>query len=210
MSRMRIKICGITSLEDALHAADAGADALGFVFHPRSPRFISPETAGIIIARLPPFVTAVGLFVDASQETIEKTVGVAGLQCLQLHGDETPEFCTRFRMPVIKAFRVRGQETLERLAAYSKVTGWLLDAFVEGQPGGTGARFDWRIANEAGRLGRPVILAGGLTPDNVTEAISAAHPFAVDVSSGVESSPGVKSAVKVTAFLRASVSANFA
>ncbi len=202
MSRTRIKICGITSLGDALHAARAGADALGFVFYAKSPRFIGAEAAGAIIRRLPPFVSAVGLFVNATRETIDETAREAGLQCLQLHGDESPEFCAQFRIPVVKAFRVRGEETLRSLDAYSHVAGWLLDAYVEGQPGGTGERFDWGLAAEAARMGCPIILAGGLKPENVAQAISGAQPYAVDVSSGVESAPGIKDASKVESFIR--------
>lgn len=203
MSRTRIKICGITSVADGLHAAAAGADALGFVFYPKSPRFISPEDAAVIIRKLPPFVTSVGLFVNATREVVEQTAQVAGLQCLQFHGDESPEFCAQFRLPVVKAFRVRGEQTLQTLSAYTHLAGWLLDAFVEGQPGGTGERFDWGLAAEAGRLGRPIILAGGLDPVNVAQSIATAHPFAVDVSSGVELRPGVKDADKVQAFIDA-------
>lgn len=202
---VRVKICGITNLEDALAAIAAGADSLGFVFVPGTPRYITQERASDIIRRLPPFVIRTGLFVDADETTIRRTIAEAGLDAVQLHGDEPPElgFALRKSVRVLKAFRVRGPATLELLPQYQDAAdAWLLDAYVPGAHGGTGARFDWNLATDAKRHGKPIILAGGLTPENVSEAIRTVAPYAVDVSSGVESSPGKKDPAKVTAFTR--------
>ena len=200
--RTRIKICGLTSAEDAAAAVAAGADALGFVFHSSSPRAVVAEQARDVIATLPPFVSRIGLFVNASPEVIRHTAQVAGLDAIQLHGDEPPDFCDQFHLPVLKAFRLRTRSSIDSLPNY-RTAGWLLDSFVIGMPGGTGARFDWDWAREAGELGRPIIVAGGLTPDNVAEAILCARPYAVDVSSGVESTPGRKDRSKMNRFVEA-------
>jgi len=199
---VRVKICGITRLEDAQAAVTAGADALGFMFWTESKRHVSTEAAAAICQRLPPFLTKVGVFVNASAPHIRQVVDECRLEAIQLHGDETPAFCARFTVPVIRAFRVRGPETLEQLGNYATAA-WLLDSHVGGQRGGTGASFDWGLAAAATQFGRPVILAGGLTPDNVATAVREVRPYAVDVSSGVEAAPGVKDPARVKAFVQA-------
>ncbi|MEY4691497.1 MAG: hypothetical protein RIT19_1822 [Verrucomicrobiota bacterium] len=197
---LRIKICGITREEDAWAAIDAGADALGFVFVPGTPRFIEPGRAAAIVRGLPPFVSRVGLFVDAAAGLIDATLAEVDLDTVQLHGGESPEVGRSLlgRVRVLQAFRVQGPETLERLPEYRESThAWLLDAYVPGAAGGTGARFDWNLAVQARQLGHPLILAGGLKPENIAEAVRQVRPFAVDVSSGVEVSPGRKDAEKM-------------
>jgi phosphoribosylanthranilate isomerase len=197
---VHVKICGITSLEDAQAAVEAGVDALGFVFYPPSPRYVTPERAEQIIRGLPPFVTTVGLFVDVPLDTVNDIAARGGLDRIQLHGRETPEFCRQVRRPVIKAFRIKNAESLAPLPRYA-VSAYLLDAYVEGAlPGGTGASFSWQLAAQAKPYG-PVILAGGLTPENVTAAIEQIHPYGVDVSTGVERAPGIKDHHKVREFL---------
>jgi len=198
----RVKICGITSEADALAAVEAGADALGFMFYEASARFIAAREAAAILGALPPFVVRVGVFVNATEERVREVAEECGLDALQFHGDETPEFCARFAGRVIKAFRVRDEESLKGLSAYP-VGAWLLDSYVPDQRGGTGALFNWDLALEAKTAGRPVILAGGLTPENVAEAVRRVQPYAVDVSSGVESSPGRKDPAKMRAFIQA-------
>ncbi len=180
---LRIKICGITNLEDAIAAADYGADALGFVFHRDSPRAISPETAKAIISGLPPYVNTVGVFVNEKKSEIEKIVDFTGIDIIQLHGSEPPEECQMCRK-VIKAIRVKDLTSLEPLNRY-KVSAFLLDTYSPHTTGGTGQIFNWDIAIEAKKLGR-IILAGGLTPENVEEAIKWVMPFAVDVATGIE------------------------
>jgi len=196
---VKVKICGITILEDALAAVEAGADALGFVFYPPSPRHIHPEQAADIIRRLPPFVQTVGLFVDAELSIVNTTADRCGLDVVQLHGDETPGYCESVRRRVIKAFRVRDISSLDSLLQY-QVSGCLLDAWSPAAPGGTGQSFNWEIAAVAAAQ-RPIILAGGLTPDNVAEAVRRVQPYAVDVSSGVECAPGRKDVDKVRTFI---------
>lgn len=196
---MRIKICGITTAEDALDACDAGADALGFIFWKGSRRYVEPDEARRIVKGLPPFVTTVGVFVDEDLDTISGIVDLVGLDAVQLHGSETPEFCDSATRPVIKAFRVRGEEVLKELSHYH-VSACLLDAYREGVPGGTGEVFNWEIARRAAAQGR-VILAGGLTPENVGEAVQRVRPYGVDVSSGVERSAGKKDMDKVKRFI---------
>ena len=197
---VKVKICGITSLEDALTAVEAGADALGFVFHPLSPRHIFPEQAAEIIRNLPPFVQTVGLFVNEELSNINKTADQCGLDVIQLHGEESPHYCESVRRRVIKAFRVKDITTLDSLMQY-QVSGYLLDAWSPTAHGGTGQTFNWEIAAEAAKRGHRIVLAGGLTPDNVAEAIKRVKPYAVDVSSGVECSPGRKSADKIRKFI---------
>lgn len=198
--RVRTKICGITRPEDAHAAAALGADALGFVFWDRSARAVSPAQAAGIIAGLPPFVTPVALFVDPDRETVEAAIA-AGCTLLQFHGDEPPAFCASFGTAWIKAVRVSATTNLHAAARdYAGARGLLLDAFVEGQPGGTGRRFDWsRVPHD---LPLPVILAGGLDPDNVGEAIRVVRPYAVDVSGGVEASKGIKDRARMAAFIQ--------
>ena len=188
-----VKICGITRAEDALLAASLGADAVGFVFAD-SPRKMTPQKAANIIDELPPFVKTVGLFVDESAERVENVIKNCRLDALQFHGDETPDYCKRFygNKKIVKAFRMEGEETLSRLAAYRDVDAYLLDAYSPEKKGGTGKTFNWELVVEAKKFNKPIILAGGLTVDNVKEAVEIARPYAVDVSSGVESAPGKK------------------
>jgi phosphoribosylanthranilate isomerase len=200
---IRIKICGITNLEDALLAAELGADALGFIFYPPSPRAIAPDAARAIIAQLPPLVTTVGVFVDEDAATVKELAAQVGLDWLQLHGKETPEYCRGLGRRIIKVFRIQDENSLSGLAAYREVVqGLLLDTYKKGQVGGTGETFNWDLAREARQYG-PIILAGGLTPANVVRAIAAAQPQAVDVASGVEARPGKKDPEKLKAFFAA-------
>jgi len=196
----RVKVCGITNLEDALSAVEAGADALGFIFYPKSSRFVEPDVAGEITRALPPFLTTVGVFVDASFEEISGIRNRCRLSAIQLHGRETPDFCARFPASVIKAFRVKGQELPEGIAGYT-VDAILLDTYQKGLPGGTGKPFSWEVALEAKRFGR-VILAGGLNIENIEDALSLVRPYAVDVASGVEKSPGIKNHKLMEQFIR--------
>lgn len=198
---IRVKICGITNVEDALASVGAGADALGFMFYEASPRNVTARAVSEIVVRLPYFVEKVGVFVDAREETVRRVIGECGLDTLQFHGEETPEFCQKFSpIKVYKAFRIQDLESLQSLPAY-KTDAWLLDSFVPDKPGGTAVKFNWDLAVEAKQIGRPIILAGGLTPENVAEAVRKVQPFAVDVSSGVESSPGRKDHTKVRRFI---------
>lgn len=200
MPIVRSKICGITSVADALVAAEAGADAIGLVFYSKSPRALSIAQAREIIAALPPFVTTVGLFVNASRCEINETLDAVALDVLQFHGDETPADCEGFHRPWYKALRVRaGDDIRAQAARYVGASAVLLDTFVEGIPGGTGERFDWSLV--PADLPKPLILAGGLTPQNVQQAIERVRPFAVDVSGGVELRKGVKDAARVREFV---------
>ena len=196
----RVKVCGITTLEDALHAADLGADAVGFIFYPKSPRYIPPPEAAEIIRGLPPFVASVGVFVDCPSGEVDSIAAACSLTAVQLHGSETPEFCDQFRVKVIKAFRVRDARLPPEIDRY-RTDAILLDAFIEGSPGGTGKTFSWEVAREAKRFGR-VILAGGLNCENVRNAIETVRPYAVDVSSGVETAPGKKDPIRLAEFLK--------
>ena len=199
--RTRIKICGITRPEDALAAARAGADAIGLVFHPASPRAVDATRAAEICAALPAFVTTVGLFVDAESDAVGELLEQVPLDLLQFHGDESPDYCAAFRRPWIKALRMRdGLDVAFEAERYHGARAVLLDTWVPGTPGGTGQAFDWRRVPTAMPL--PVVLAGGLNPDNVAEAIRLTRPWAVDVSGGVEQSPGIKSADAINAFVR--------
>lgn len=202
MTAVRVKICGITRIEDALAAAAAGADAIGLVFYAKSPRAVDIEQARAILAALPPFVTSVGLFVDAERSELERILASVPLDLLQFHGDESVQQCEAFGRPYIKALRVKaGDDIAAQVARYTSAQGILLDAYVEGVPGGTGEAFDWSLIPQT--LSKPLILAGGLRPDNVAEAVSRVRPYAVDVSGGVEASKGVKDVEKVDAFIRA-------
>jgi len=198
--RTRIKICGITRVEDARAAAELGADAIGLVFYAASPRKVGLEQARAIIAAVPPFVTVVGLFVDPAAEQVESVLRTCSLELIQFHGDETPGFCGGFGVPYIKALRVKADADLVQcLSPYQAARGWLLDAYHDQLYGGTGKSFDWRLIPRD--LARPVILSGGLTPDNVGEAVRQVRPWAVDVSSGVEAEKGIKDAAKIAAFI---------
>jgi phosphoribosylanthranilate isomerase len=197
-----VKICGITNVADGRAAADAGADALGFVFCEQSPRRVAIEAAAEIIRALPPFVVKVGVFVNAPEELVFRAIAECGLSLLQFHGEETPEYCVQFGVMSMKAFRIRNADSLLALPDY-KTDAWLLDAYSPDKAGGTGETFNWELAIEARRLGRPIFLAGGLTPGNVSEAVRRVEPYAVDVSSGVEAAPGKKDHAKVRAFIEA-------
>jgi len=195
-----VKICGITRLEDALAAVRAGAHAVGFVFYAASPRYISPGAAGAILRALPPFITTVGLFVDAPEQEVRAVLAQAPVQLLQFHGSETPAYCRQFGRPYMKAVRVGPDVDLLQYARdYHDAKALLLDAYVEGLHGGSGVTFDWdRVP--AG-LPLPVIVSGGLTVENVGDAVRRLRPCAVDVSSGVESAKGIKDAAKIAAFI---------
>jgi phosphoribosylanthranilate isomerase len=197
-----VKICGITNDADARVAAEAGADALGFVFYRRSPRHVEPQGAARIICRLPPHLVKVGVFVDAAPDLVVEAITRCGLNIVQFHGNEPPEYCTQFGVMSMKAFRVRDSASLGEIEAY-RTDALLLDAYDPASPGGTGQKFNWELAIEARRFGRPIFLAGGLTPENVGEAVRVVQPYGVDVSSGVETSPGRKDALKVREFIHA-------
>ncbi|MDW8307788.1 MAG: phosphoribosylanthranilate isomerase [Verrucomicrobiales bacterium] len=203
---VKVKICGITNLADARAALDAGADMLGFVFYETSPRFVPVEAAAAIIRELPSHAVKVGVFVNPAEALVTRAIIECGLNLLQFHGDEPPEFCTQFGLMSVKAFRLRDARSLESLPRYP-TDAWLLDTFVPGQLGGTGRTFNWELAIEAQKLGKPIFLAGGLTPENVAEAVARVRPFAVDVSSGVEVAPGRKDHAKVRAFVAAAKAA---
>lgn len=199
MSRTRIKICGLTRPEDVRAAVEAGADAVGFVFYPPSPRALDAERAAALAALLPPFVTAVGLFVNPESAQVAEVLARVPLQLLQFHGDESEADCARYGRPWIKAARMRpGVDLLEFASCHPRASGILVDAFVDGYGGG-GKTFDWSLI-PAG-FGRPLVLSGGLDADNVGEAIRRVRPWAVDVSSGVESARGIKDAAKIAAFI---------
>ena len=197
---IRVKICGITNLEDALTAVEAGADALGFVFYSASPRHIFPEQASEIICQLPPFIQTVGLFVNETTSVVNQTADRCGLDIIQLHGDESPAYCAGINRRVIKALRVRDIGCLGVMPDY-QVSAFLLDAWSPATYGGTGRTFNWEIAAVASNRGR-IILAGGLTPQNVAESIIKTKPYGVDVSSSIELKPGRKDAAKVRKFIR--------
>ena len=195
-----IKICGITRTQDALTAAGCGANAIGLVFYAQSPRYVTPQRAAEIMRVLPPFVMSVGLFVDAVANEVTQTLAQARVDLLQFHGNEAPAYCRQFGVPYLKALRVRpGLDLLQYARDYHDAKALLLDAYVEGTHGGTGATFDWALIPK--NLPLPVVLSGGLTPKNITAAIQAVRPWAVDVSSGVELQKGVKDAAKIAAFV---------
>jgi phosphoribosylanthranilate isomerase len=197
---VKVKICGITSVADALQATACGADALGLVFYSRSPRCVTQAQARVIIAALPPFVTTVGLFVNEAPERIRDIAEICGLDVIQLHGDEGPSACDYSPRRTIKALRVKEAASLTGHEKFP-TSALLLDAWVADAYGGTGETFNWDLAAGVARQ-RPVILAGGLTVQNVAEAVRSVHPYAVDVSSGVEAAPGKKDPEKVAAFIR--------
>jgi len=198
----KVKICGLTSVEDALAAVEAGADLLGFMLWEKSLRHVTIETAREIARRLPPTTRRVGVFVDATAEQVMFSQRICNFGALQFHGQESPSFCRQFSVMTIKAFRVRDAASLQAMRAYN-TDAFLLDSQVEGQPGGTGETFDWPLAAAAKKFNKPIFLAGGLTPQNVAAAVRAVQPFAVDVSSGVEAAPGKKDAQKMRDFVAA-------
>jgi phosphoribosylanthranilate isomerase len=199
---VKVKICGITSVADALGAAEAGADLIGLMFYERSPRHVPFARAAEIAKALPPFISRVGVFVNPDADTVMRAIGECGLSLLQFHGEEAPAFCTQFGLMSMKAFRVRDADSLLALPDY-ETDAYLLDAYSPDAHGGTGAKFNWELAVAAKQYGRPIFLAGGLTPENVAEAVKQVMPFGVDVSSGVESAPGKKDPEKVRAFIQA-------
>jgi phosphoribosylanthranilate isomerase len=199
--RVRVKFCGITRREDAVHAARLGADAVGLVFYPRSPRAVNLQQACQIVRELPPFVTVVGLFVNATSSYIQEVLDSVPIDNLQFHGDESPEECSRYDRPYIKAIRMAERIDLPQLVqTYGDASALLLDTYQIGAPGGTGQMFDWDRIPEG--LPKAIVLAGGLTPENVTQAVMKVRPYAVDVSGGVEQTKGVKDVAKMAAFMR--------
>jgi phosphoribosylanthranilate isomerase len=198
--KVKVKVCGMTNLKDALVAVEEGADAVGFIFYKKSPRSVTMKIVREIILELPPFVDTVGVFVDETAEQINKIADSCNLDMIQLHGDESPTFCKRIRRRVIKAFRVKDMQSVKKLSSF-QVSGFLLDTFSKDLHGGTGKVFDWNLALPAKKFG-PIIMAGGLTPNNVQQAIRQVRPYGVDVCSGVESEPGIKDHKKIKAFLK--------
>ena len=199
---VRIKICGITNLADARLAVELGADALGFIFYRQSKRSVAPVLAAEICRALPPFVTKVGVFVNPDEALVTQAIAECGVSLLQFHGDETSDFCTQFGVMSVKALRVRDAASLETLANFH-TDAFLLDACSPAGLGGTGEKFNWELAVAAQKFGKPIFLGGGLTPENVAAAVRQVRPFAVDVSSGVESAPGKKDAAKMGVFIQA-------
>jgi phosphoribosylanthranilate isomerase len=199
---VKVKICGITSVADGVAAAEAGADMIGLMFYERSPRQITMATGAEMSRALSPFIVKVGVFVNPDEDTVMRAIGECGVTLLQFHGEETPEFCAQFGVMSMKAFRVRDAESLLALPNYS-TDAHLLDAYSPDAHGGTGAKFNWDLAIEAKKHGKPIFLAGGLTPENIGAAVRQVQPFGVDVSSGVESAPGKKDSAKVRAFIQA-------
>lgn len=197
----RIKICGITQVDNAIMVANAGADAIGLVFYQPSPRAVTIQKAKAICDALPPFVTKIGLFVNAKPLEVTQVLEQVALDALQFHGDEPADYCQQFNYPWIKALRIRPSDHIAKLVShYQPAQGILLDSYMEGIQGGTGHTFDWRLIPQ--NLDKPIILAGGLTPLNVVEAINTCHPYAVDVSGGVEQSKGIKCSDKVKEFIK--------
>jgi phosphoribosylanthranilate isomerase len=198
---VRVKVCGITRSEDAIAAIQCGVDAIGFVFWPHSTRYIDPESVRRIAEVIPPFICTVGVYVDPDAAWVEQTARAAKLNLLQFHGDESPEFCNQFSQPYIKAIRVKPDTDLLQYAQrYGAAKGLLLDTYAADMPGGTGHAFDWQLIPQ--QLSLPLILSGGLNPDNVARAIKQTQPWAVDVSSGVEASKGIKDEKKIIAFMQ--------
>ena len=198
--QIKVKICGMTQLKDALFAVEQGVDAVGFIFYKKSPRAVTMKTVREIIKKLPPLVETVGVFVNESAERVNKTADYCGLDLVQLHGEESPAFCRKIHRRVIKAFRVKDLQSIKQLEKFP-VSGFLLDTFSDDLHGGTGKTFDWNLALPAKKIG-PVILAGGLTPRNIRQAVRRVRPYGVDVCSGVEKSSGIKDLEKVRAFLK--------
>jgi phosphoribosylanthranilate isomerase len=204
--KTQVKICGVTSVADALAAAGAGADMIGLMFYDGSPRHVTLAQAAEIARALPPFVLKVGVFVNPDEAQVMEAIAACGLNLLQFHGDEPSDFCTQFGVMSLKALRVRDSESLQTLANFH-TDAFLLDAYSKGGLGGTGEKFNWDLAVAAQKFGKPIFLAGGLTPENVADAVKQVRPFAVDVSSGVEAAPGKKDAAKVRAFIQAAKAA---
>ena len=206
METARVKICGITSVADGQMAAEAGADMIGLMFYEQSPRYITLPQAVEISRALSPFVLRVGVFVNPEEALVTRAISECGLSLLQFHGDEPSDFCTQFGVMSMKALRVKDEDSIKTLENYHTES-FLLDAYSKSGLGGTGEKFNWTLAIEAQKYGKPIFLAGGLTPENVAEAVRQVRPFAVDVSSGVESAPGKKDPAKVKAFIQAAKAA---
>jgi len=202
---VKVKICGITNAEDAAAAAEVGADMVGFMFYDKSPRHVSIAAASAIARILPAHIVRTGVFVDAEEDLVLQAIRECGLNLLQFHGNEAPDYCLQFGLMSMKAFRIRDADSLKHLPTY-QTDAWLLDSYSPAQYGGTGERFNWNLATEARKWGKPIFLAGGLTPENVRLAVQQAQPYGVDVSSGVELGPGKKDHEKVKAFIRAAKS----
>lgn len=204
MTSTKVKICGLTNFEDSQVAVNAGADALGFVFYKKSPRYVDPKIVKTIIHELPPFILTVGVFVNEEALDVKSIMAECGLSLVQLHGDETPAYCTTLNYPILRGIRLRDRGNFLAMAEYkgrARVRAFMVDAFSESAFGGTGERADWNLAAEAAQSSS-IFLAGGLTPENVQEAIQKVRPYGVDVSSGVEDSPGKKNHAKIMAFVR--------
>jgi len=198
----KIKICGITNIEDALWAVELKVDALGFIFA-ESPRRVEPEIVQGIIELLPPFVSSVGVFVNEDRKKVEEIAESCGLTTLQFHGQESPSYCEGFKQKIVKALRIENKDILKKAAQYQdKVDAYLLDTYSPSKYGGTGKTFDWSIAKEIKKFGLPIILSGGLSPENIKEAINEVEPYGIDVSSGVEERPGKKNMEKLINFVR--------
>lgn len=197
----RVKICGITRLQDAVYAVDSGASALGFIFYNKSKRYIPPDDARDIIRKLPPFISLVGVFVNAPADDINSTISKSGINTLQLHGDETAEFCNNFVLPTIKTIRIADNLNLKHIESFD-VQAILFDTFKENEYGGTGSVFNWDILENSG-ITKKIIISGGLNPENVQDAILKFNPYAVDVNSGVERSPGIKDHQEINKFIEA-------
>jgi phosphoribosylanthranilate isomerase len=198
----KVKICGLTSVADAVVAAESGANMIGLMFYEKSPRHISLALAAEIARAVSPFVLKVGVFVNPEEALVSRAIAECGLSVLQFHGDEPSDFCTQFGLMSLKAIRVQNAESLGALENF-QTDAFLLDAHSKSGLGGTGEKFNWDLALAAQKFGKPIFLAGGLTPENVADAVKQVRPFAVDVSSGVESAPGKKDAAKVRAFIQA-------
>jgi phosphoribosylanthranilate isomerase len=200
---VRVKICGITDLEDAFNAIEAGCDALGFVFYRKSPRYITPDKANQITRHVPPHIAKIGVFVNAKEKTIRDISKLCNLDMLQFHGEESPEFCERFKdYKIIKAFRIKNKINLKKILNYQTFA-YLFDTFVKSKIGGTGRKFNWALIRHLGGFHKPIFLSGGLNAENVGEAIKKVHPEWVDVSTSVEISPGKKDYKKVKGFIKA-------
>ncbi|MEW6303243.1 MAG: phosphoribosylanthranilate isomerase [Verrucomicrobiota bacterium] len=201
--RVKIKICGITSIPDAMGAIEAGADALGLMLWAPSKRYVTNKQAAEIARAVPPFVSRVGVFVNATLDEIRRAIEEVGIDTVQFHGDEPPEFCQQIRgVKTVKAFQIQNVHSLKQLSAFD-TDAWLLDSFAKGKRGGTGETFNWDLAVEAKDWARPIILAGGLTPENVAQAVHEVWPYGVDVSTGVESAPGRKDPKMIRHFVEA-------
>lgn len=198
---VRVKLCGITQLNDALSASFLGADAIGLVFYPKSKRLIELDVAKRICLSVPPFINRVGLFVNQDEATIRNVLDHVSLDILQFHGEESADFCQQFNKPYIKVFRVKTRDDLIKIDNYGSASAWLFDSYHDQVYGGSGEVFNWSLIPKGAK--RPIILAGGLTSKNVTDAIAQVKPYAVDVSSGIECSPGIKDPVKMQAFMQA-------